>query len=192
MKIIITENQLRLIVEDQKKDNLYNFTSYSDSLPPHKWDKIYSEINEDEGGEYDGYYINGNVDIRDSKIKEFKHLVIINGSLLGRGSKIENLGKLRTVYGKVDFSKTENLKSLDNLKEVLTYLDLYDSKIESLGSLKYVGKSLDLRYTKKLTSLDEVIKVDAYVTTYDTGLSDKDIDEKIKVFSSQRIIKTDN
>jgi hypothetical protein len=192
MKIIINESQLRLIVENEEKkgDNLLSLNPiFNSGISPDEWDEMFEFMNQKKGGIYDGYYINGNIDIRDSSVKEFKHLVRVNGHLKAYGSKIEDLGKLRRVNGNLTLSKTENLKSLGNLEYVGFSLDLIHSNIEDLGHLNEVGRSLDLRFTPKLKSLGEVSpsftndKFKIYVTnhlfTYNTGLSDDDID-KIK------------
>jgi hypothetical protein len=189
MKIIINESQLRLIVENEDKDgNLLDFTPFVD-VNPIKWDEMFEFMNQKKGGIYDGYYIDDNIDIRDSSVKEFKHLVRVKGHLKARGSVIESLGKLKKVTGEFDLSDTKNLKSLGNLKYVGFDLDLTNSNIEDLGYLNQVGRSLDLRYTPNLKSLGDVspefskekfkIYVTDFLMVHRTGLSDEQID-KIK------------
>ena len=189
MKIIINESQLRLIVENEDKDgNLLDFTPFVD-VNPIKWDEMFEFMNQKKGGIYDGYYIDDNIDIRDSSVKEFKHLVRVKGHLKARGSVIESLGKLKKVTGEFDLSDTKNLKSLGNLRYVGFDFALINSNIEDLGYLNQVGRSLDLRYTPNLKSLGDVSpefskeKFKIYVTDFlmihRTGLSDEQID-KIK------------
>ena len=198
MKIIINESQLRLIVEEKKGDNLLSLNPiFNSGISPDEWDDMFEHLNRKSGGKYDGYYIDGNIDIRNSPIKEFKHLVRVKGDLKAYGSKIEDLGKLKRVDKHLTLSKTENLKSLGNLEYVGFGLDLIHSNIEDLGHLNEVGRSLDLRFTPNLKSLGEVSpsfvndKFKIYVTnhlfTYNTGLSDDDID-KIKVWG--KVIKS--
>lgn len=187
MKIIINESQLRLIVENEG-ENLMDFTPFID-VDPSKWDNMFEHMNNKKGGKYDGYYIEGNINIRNSSIKEFKHLVKVKGHINARGSMIEDLGKLRRVTGNFTLSETENLKSLGNLRIVGFDLNLSNSKIEDLGYLNQVGRSLDLRFTPNLKSLGEVspefskdkfkIFVTDFLMIYGTGLSDEEID-KIK------------
>jgi hypothetical protein len=187
MKLIITEEQYRLIVEN-KGENLMDLSLYTD-IDPSKWDSIFERLNEKKGGEYDGYYIEDNIDIRDSSIKEFKHLVSVKGNLIANGSKIESLGKLEKVTQNLKLSNTKNLKSLGNLKYVGFDLNLDNSEIENLGYLNQVGRSLDLRFTPKLKSLGKVssefskedfkIFVSDFLSIAGTGLSDEQID-KIK------------
>jgi len=186
MKIIITESQLKLIVENEGEDNLLDFTPHYQDFPPEMWDKVYLKIKKSEGIDYDGYYIDGHIDINNSDIKKFDHLVRVRGNLIANGSKIEDLGKLRRVIGNLTLSNTENLKSLGNLEYVGFDLDLSNSKIEDLGHLNEVGRSLDLRFTKNLKSLGKVSqkfasdKFKIYVINnllvHNTGLSDKQID----------------
>jgi hypothetical protein len=187
MKIIINESQLRLIIEN-KGENLMDLSLYTD-IDPSKWDSIFERLNEKKGGKYDGYYIEGNINIRNSPIKEFKHLIRVKGHINAHGSMIEDLGKLRRVTGDFTLSKTENLKSLGNLEYVGFSLDLIHSNIEDLGHLNEVGRSLDLRFTPNLKSLGDVSpefskeKFKIYVTDFlmihRTSLSDEQID-KIK------------
>lgn len=191
MKIIINESQLRLIVENEG-ENLLDFTPFVD-VNPIKWDEIFEHLNIKKGGKYDGYYIEDNIDIRDSSIKEFKHLVRVS-NLIANGSKIESLGKLERVTQNLKLSNTNNLKSLGNLKYVGFDLNLDNSEIEDLGYLNQVGRSLDLRFTSKLKSLGKVssefskqddskkgykIFVSDFLSIAGTGLSDEQID-KIK------------
>jgi hypothetical protein len=128
MKIIINESQLRLIVEnEEKKDNLINFTPfYKGGIPPVEWDKMFLHLNKKKGGKYDGYYIDGNVNLHESDVTELKYLVKVEGSLNLYNSQI---------------------KSLPMLEYVGDWLDLDDSQVKSLPMLEYVGGSLFLNRT---------------------------------------------
>ena len=149
MKIIINESQLRLIVENEGKDNLINFTPFYNSADPNDWDDMFLHLNKKKGGIYDGYYIDGNIDIRNSEIKEFKHLVRVKGHLKAYGSKIEDLGKLRRVDRGLTLSNTKNLKSLgktspefseENFKIYVTdFLMIYGTGLsdEEIKKIKY-------------------------------------------------------
>jgi len=65
MKIIITEEQLRLIIENEGGGNLMDFTKIPKiGLPYNKWDSYFLFMNKKNGGNYDGYYIDGNLDLR--------------------------------------------------------------------------------------------------------------------------------
>jgi len=191
MKLRITEQQYRLLVESEE-ENLIDFSKHR-STDPDLWDEIFEQKNKltirKGGKKYDGYYINGNVNLSKSNIIELKYLVRINGNLIGRESVIEDLGMLKKVVGNVNLSSTKNLKSLGNLEYVKFDLDLKNSNIEDLGHLNEVGRSLDLRFTPELKSLGKVspsfpndkfkIHVTDFLMTHRTGLSDEQID-KIK------------
>ncbi len=192
MKIIINESQLRMIVENEEKkgDNLLSLNAiFNSGISPDEWDGMFEFMNQKKGGIYDGYYIDGNIDIRNSEIKEFKHLVRVKGHLKAYGSKIEDLGKLRRVDRGLTLSNTKNLKSLGNLRYVGFDFALINSNIEDLGYLNQVGRSLDLRYTPNLKSLGKTspefseenfkIYVTDFLMIYGTGLSDEEI-KKIK------------
>lgn len=191
MKLIITEEQLRMIVENQG-ENLMDFTPFID-VDPSKWDNMFEHRNEKKGGKYDGYYIEGNINLGDSEVTELKHLVIVNGNLIAKGSKIKSLGKLEKVTKNLNLTNTKNLKSLGDLKYVGFDLNLDNSEIEDLGYLNQVGRSLDIRFTPKLKSLgkesqefsgEELKKgykifVGDFLMVRGAGLSDEQID-KIK------------
>ena len=190
MKLIITESQLKLIIENEDGVNPDGeLFEMSNAVPPSKMDSTFLRACKLEPGKYRGYYIDGNVDIRNSQIKEFKHLVIVKGNLIANGSKIESLGKLEKVTQNLKLSNTNNLKSLGNLKYVGFDLNLDNSEIENLGYLNQVGRSLDLRFTPNLKSLGKVssefskedfkIFVSDFLSIAGTGLSDEQID-KIK------------
>ena len=126
MKIIITEEQLRLIVEnEEKKDNLIDFTHvYKGGFPAEEWDDMFKHLNnKKKDGKYDGYYIDGNVNLHKSDVTELKYLVEVDGYLDLDDTQIESLPMLEYVEG---------------------YLSLNNTPIESLPMLKYVGYGLSL------------------------------------------------
>ena len=152
MKIIITEEQLKLIVENEGEDNLINFTLfYNSGIPPVEWDGMYEHMNKKKGGKYDGYYINGDidkfgnksVDLRNQEINNLDYLVRVNGSLELSRTNIKSLERLEFVNGYLNLSRT-NIKSLERLEVVNGYLDLYGTKISSLPSMKSIGGSLSI------------------------------------------------
>ena len=82
MKIIINESQLRLIIENEDKDNLINFTHvYTSGIPPEEWDDMFEHLNKKKGSKYDGYYIDGDVDLEESNVTQLKYLVKVEGFL---------------------------------------------------------------------------------------------------------------
>jgi hypothetical protein len=138
MKIIITEEQLKLIVENEGEDNLIDFTPfYKGGIPPEEWDKMFLHLNKKKGGKYTGYYIGGNVDLEESNVTQLKYLVRVEGYLSLNNTPI---------------------KLLPMLSYVGASLDLYGSQIESLPKGLYVGGHLYLRKTplSKVTTIKEL------------------------------------
>ena len=105
MKIIINESQLRLIVENEDRDdNLLDFTNYKD-IDPAEWDDMFKHINKKKGGIYDGYYFDGDVDITTSKdVTELKYLVRVGGDF-SLSDIIDSLPMLTEVGGDIFFNK---------------------------------------------------------------------------------------
>ena len=77
MKLRITEQQYRFLIESEEEESnplLFDFTkvykSYKNEL--NMWDEIFEQKNKlaikNGGKKYDGYYINGNVDLFKSDI----------------------------------------------------------------------------------------------------------------------------
>ena len=99
MKLIITESQYKMIVENEDKDgNLLDFTPFVD-VNPIKWDEMFERLNKKKGGKYDGYYIDGFVDLYKSDVTELKYLVRVEGWLDLRDTFIESLPMLSYVGG---------------------------------------------------------------------------------------------
>ena len=161
MKIIINESQLRLIVENENKDeNLINLTGvYESGVSPNKWDDMFEHINNKKGGKYDGYYIDGDVFLNKPKIPELKYLVRVGNYLEFSNTPIKSLPMLEYVGGSLFFVSTQ-IDSLPMLTEVGNNLALFKSKIESLPMLTEVGGYLDLRGTplSKTTTEKELRK----------------------------------
>ena len=111
MKIIISEGQLRLIIESEKEDkgeNLIDFTGvYESGVSPNKWDEMFEHINNKKtGGKYDGYYIDGDVYLSSSDITELNYLVKVGGNLDLRRTPIKSLPMLSYVGGSLDLVET--------------------------------------------------------------------------------------
>ena len=121
MKIIINESQLRLIIENEDK-SLFNFTKYV-NFDPSEWDDMFLHLNNKKGDKYDGYYIDGNINLGDSKVTELNHLVMVDGNFDGGGTFIESLSKLRVVSGNLELNNS-NINNLDSLVKVGGYLNL--------------------------------------------------------------------
>jgi hypothetical protein len=158
MKIIINESQLRLIIENEGEDNLINFTPfYKGGIPPVEWDKMFLHLNKKKGGKYDGYYIDGNVNLHESDVTELKYLVKVEGSLNLNGSNIKMLPMLEYVDNYL-YLTSSGIESLPMLEYVGDNLYLNDTPIESLPMLKYVGYTLILNRTplSKKTTEEEL------------------------------------
>jgi hypothetical protein len=162
MKIIITEEQLKLIVENENKDgNLLDLTDvYGSGVSPNKWDDIFlllKEKKEKKGGRYDGYYIDGYVDLEKSNVTKLDYLVIVEGSLNLNHSQIESLAMLSKVAG--DFSLVETrINTLPLLERVGWNLYFRDSDIISIPNLVSVGRGVNgdvsgIKYLPKLESV---------------------------------------
>ena len=111
MKIIISEGQLRLIIESEKEDkgeNLIDFTGvYESGVSTNKWDEMFEHINnKKKGGKYDGYYIDGDVYLSSSDITELNYLVKVGGNLDLRRTPIKSLPMLSYVGGSLDLVET--------------------------------------------------------------------------------------
>ena len=168
MKIIITESQLKLIVENEDKgENLLDFTQFID-FNPNKWDEMFEHLNKKKGGRYDGYYIDGDVNLNNSDVTELKYLVKVEGEFI-LGDLIDSLPMLEYVGGPLDLSKTP-IKSLPMLSYVKLNLYLNDTPIESLPKLEHVGGSLDL-YKSKIKSLPKLEHVGGILDLVGTPLS---------------------
>jgi len=133
MKLRITEQQYRFLIESEgeedKDENLIDFSKHI-STDPDLWDEIFEQKNKlvikNGGKKYDGYYINRDVNLRKSQIKELKYLVKVSGYL--------------------DLYKTR-ITELPMLSEVGGNLNLRHSPITELPLLTTVGEWLDLRHT---------------------------------------------
>jgi len=134
MKLIITEEQLRLIIENENKGRLLSLpVEMIDS--PEKVEKIMERYNEDkERRNFMGFnligsfYIGDNPELYDNRpFRELmKEVVSVRGDLILDESSVSELPKLKYVDG------------ILNLQETMT---------AELPSLVEVGKELNLNYT---------------------------------------------
>jgi hypothetical protein len=156
MKYIITENQYKLLTEQEDIlriplaafDNNWNDLQLfleRRGFPPYEIidDLDLSESDIKSLGNLTS--VGGNLDLRDSRIQSLGNLTSVGGDLYLWKSKIESLGNLTSVGG--DLYLNSKIESLGNLTSVGGDLDLWNSKIESLGNLTSVGGDLYLRRT---------------------------------------------
>ena len=134
MKLIITEEQLRLIIENENKGKLLALpVELIDS--PEKINKIMDRYNEDkERRNFRGINIIGSFNVLDYPelmddivLRELmKEVVSVRGDLILNESSVKELPKLRYVEG---------------------VLELQDTMTEELPSLVEVGEDLNVNYT---------------------------------------------
>jgi hypothetical protein len=156
MKIIITEEQLKLITESENKKKLLNVPI---ELFYSKWEAI---LNNYKKKGFDGIRLVGDVNFYSVSYMDFdsifEHIVEIDGNLDLRRNKIKSLGNLEYVSGEIDLRYCEELSDLGNLKYVGEGLALNNTNITSLNNLEYVGDYLSLSETpiKDLSKLKYV------------------------------------
>jgi len=146
MKLIITEEQLRLIIENDREKLfpiLGSMINSEDDLD--KFINLYIKNKDSKG--YDGIKLIGEFDFSyyytDSLGVLCNELVKVDGDLevFNRGGIKFN--KLRSVSGGLDLSNCK-MKSLLELEYVGGGLSISRSKIESLPKLKEIGGSFSL------------------------------------------------
>jgi hypothetical protein len=148
MKIIINENQLRLIIESENKRKLMSipiklFVDNADVILNNYYKKGFDGIKLI--GTV-GYYFTENISMDFDKL--FEHIVEVDGNLDLSGADIKSLGNLESVSGLLDLDNCNELESLGNLKYVGDYLFLRNTNITTLSNLEYVGHYLQLRGTQ--------------------------------------------
>ena len=144
MKIIISESQYKLILEnEEKKDKLISIDA---SIFIKQYDTILKKYKSKEE-DLDGIKIKGNLDLTELDTKDIQRIldevVHITGYLDLQNTEIESLGKLESVGSYLDLSDTP-IKNLGRLKEVGGYLYLRDSEVEDLKNITKVGSYLYL------------------------------------------------
>ena len=156
MKIIINEEQLRLLIESNDV-KLLDLTEYVSLVTPDLWDKIFLGLRMKSGNDYDGYYIEGEVDLRKYKEIELDYLVEV------RFNEKKDGGLICNYRSKV---------SLKRLRKVDGNLDLGVCVINELPKLEYVGGNLPLQATN-ISNLDNLHFVGRNVFLAGTPLGDK-------------------
>jgi len=167
MKIIINERQLRTIIENESNDvKLLDLTEHISTITPNLWDKIFLVSRKKSGEDYDGYYIEGYVDLRKYKEIKLDYLVEVRFNKKKDGDLICNY---------------ESKVSLKRLRKVDGNLDLEVCVIDELSKLEYVGRNLSLQSTN-ISNLDNLhfVGKDLYLvdTTLGVELSDSGMTEK--------------
>jgi hypothetical protein len=156
MKLIITEEQLRLIIESEGDGNLMDLTKmYKNGLPYDKWDSFFLFMNKKKGGNYDGYYIDGDLDLRKHNVgdisdyytDDYEYDYTIDDTIEDEENKSFGFKFLVRVNGFFNLRDSE-VTDLSNLKYVERYLNISGTKINRLPELEYVGGGFAMENTE--------------------------------------------
>ena len=116
MDYLITETQLKVIVEEEQKVlNIPDFKIFGND-----WDALQRFL---ESKGYPLYSLGGNLNLVGLEVESLGNLVSVQHDLYAYDTPLKSLGKLTSVGGLMDLSNTQ---------------------IESLGDLSFVGGSLVL------------------------------------------------
>jgi hypothetical protein len=178
MKIIITEEQHRLIIESEGMDKLFavptDLLEMSGGVT--KALNLYHKLKDSKGwdgikvvGKLDYYQID--TDVYDDMVNLTNEIVYINGTLiLSSENPDNNFGKLKAINGNLRGSEVDNI-SFPNLEYVTGDVSLEDSGISELPKLKKVEGALFLQRTG-IRSLPELEYVGLHLNLYDTRIND--------------------
>ena len=167
MRIIISERQLRTIIESENKISDKKLKMYKDTI-----DEV--------GLELAGHMLSKGL----WELIEMGLVEHYNEYLDLAGTPIKSLGNLKSVDGSVDLRNT-SIETLSGLTSVENDLYLTNTPIKDLGKLKYVGGDLYLNFCDNLTDLGNLEEVGGYLylrgTPISRTMSKYDIKKKIKV-----------
>jgi hypothetical protein len=154
MRIIITENQYKLLTEEEKVLSI-PFAAFNND-----WNDLQLFLERRGNPPYE---ITDDLDLSESDIKSLGNLTSVGGDLILYKSEIKSLGNLTSVGGDLDLWNSK-IESFGNLTSVGGDLDLYKSEIKSLGNLTSVGGDLNLWNSKiesfgNLTSVEEIFSM---------------------------------
>jgi len=195
MKIIITEEQYKQIIESENKRKLMSIPI---ELFYNKMDAILDNYKK-KG--FDGIKLVGDVNFYSVFYMDFdrifEHIVEIDGNLDLRRTNVKSLGNLESVSGYLDLGYCEDLVSLGNLKYVGDYLilkntnittlnnleivgsnlreygsflELSDTPIRDFGKLRYVGGDITLWNNKTLTSFGDLEEVGGFLSVNESNI----------------------
>jgi len=169
MKIIINESQLKMLIEDENKENLMPFPMDrivgNSEKKSERFDNLISKFNPKR---YDGIVILGDFNYgtlsfikKDSLNTLFNNVVRVNGDLkLNFNKRITNLNKLKVVTGDLNLNECSNLESLEELESVGGNIYLrFNKNLTSLGKLTKIKKSLYLTNCSNLKILGNIEEV---------------------------------
>jgi hypothetical protein len=117
MKVIINEEQLRLIIESEGGENLFYIPAHFLVNNPNVILDKYKKKRD-----YDGLRVGGNLNLEnlpsDVVQKILNELIEVDGYLYIRRRDIESLGKLKRVKGSLGVTGCRKLESFGNLESV--------------------------------------------------------------------------
>jgi hypothetical protein len=132
MKVIISEEQLRLIIESESKDNLFSIPvgflmDYTDSVLDNYKNKK----------DYDGIRVEGSLNLilipEDVINKILGEVVEVDGFINLQDKDIESLGKLKRVTGSLVLIGCKKLESFGNLESVGLNLAITDTPLSKFS-----------------------------------------------------------
>jgi len=132
MKVIISEEQLRLIIESESKDNLFSIPvgvlmDYTDSILDNYKNKK----------DYDGIRVEGSLHLgklpEDVINKILGEVVEVDGFINLQDKDIESLGKLKRVTGSLVLIRCKKLESFGNLEYVGLNLVITDTPLSKFS-----------------------------------------------------------
>ena len=201
MKLIITEEQLRMIIESEKRGKLISIDiddfpiGNDDEEKLKKIEEIFLKYKSDKG--WTGIKVIGNLFLVDGRIGKLDNFKVIDGDLeiLGNG-EFKSLSGVEYVMGNLKLDRNivivndlkyvggnlvtfPFLKKLDTLEYVGGSLDLDFCDISNLSSLKYVGGSLKLEECP-IESLPVLKYVGGSLDLRNTPLSNKTTEEELR------------
>ena len=206
MKLIITEEQLRLIIENEGDGKLFNVPSaFLQTIGGvTKALNLYNKLKDVKG--FDGIKVVGKLDYYeidaddiDDLVNFTNEVVYINGTLiLAEENPDNNFGKLKVIDGNLRGSEVDNISfpnleyvsgevsledsgivELPKLKKVDGVLYLQRTGIHSLPELEYVGLHLNL-YGARINDLPKLEIVQGLLTLRHTPLADKTTEEELR------------
>ena len=178
MKLIITEEQLRLIIESEGDGKLFNVpNAFLQTIGGvTKTLNLYNKLKGVKG--FDGIKVIGKLDYYEidaddnDDLNNFTNEVVyIDGTLiLAEENPDNNFGKLKVIDGNLRGSEVDNI-SFPNLEYVSGEVSLENSGISELPKLKKVDGSLYLQRTG-MSSLPELKYVGLHLNLYNTMIKD--------------------
>ena len=143
MKIIINEEQLRLLIESEGGENLFYIPAYYLVNNPNVILDNYKKKKD-----YDGIKVEGNLSLdnlpSDVIQKILNELVEVDGFLHIQYKDIDSLGKLKRVKGSLGVTGCRKLESFGNLESVGRNLSIGETPLVGIKK-DDIGDMIDVR-----------------------------------------------